>query len=215
MTTATCPADWLDAFDQAERLHIRNLLDGAVRSGHDVAVVDLGGGRGVAFAAAAPTLPGPVFNTGNGIVTSELLGAARAHWEAHGTTGWIQALSPPWPGASPTDHMAIGFARPVDVPERVSPDGITIRTPVGGARLTLTSGGALLGAAAVTPGHRALGIQRALISYRARLVTDSGATWLGATAVPDGTSERNLAAMGFQRAALRGRYPVRLADPRH
>ena len=112
---------------EAERLHIRNLLDGAVRSGHDVAVVDLGSVPGEAFAAAAPALPGPIFNTGNGIVNGDQLDAARAHWEAHGTTGWIQSLTPPWPGAVPTDHLAISFARPGDVPEHTAADDIVLR----------------------------------------------------------------------------------------
>ena len=74
--------------------------------------------------------------------------------------------------------------------------------------MTLAAGGALLGGTAVLESHRGLGIQRALISYRARLAAEAGATWLAATSVPDGISERNLGLMGFRRAALRGRYPV-------
>ena len=77
--------------------------------------------------------------------------------------------------------------------------------PVGGARMTLASGGALLGGTAVLGTHRGLGIQRALISFRACLAIEAGASWLAATSVPDGISERNLGAMGFRRAALRGR----------
>jgi len=265
VTGSVTPAGWLGAFASAERLHIRNLLDGAVRSGHDVTVAEFGPVRGDAFAAAAPTLPGPLFNTGNGIETSELLDAAMAHWRAHRTTGWIQSLPRPWPGAVPTDHMAVAFARPARVPVHKPADDVTLRladaseagtwadvilaaspmppsvgpawrdaiaaiehghevhrlvlalvgeVPVGGARMTIAAGGALLGGAAVLETHRGLGIQRALISYRARFAVDAGATWLAATSVPDGVSERNLGLMGFQRAALRGRYRVPPTIPR-
>ena len=75
--------------------------------------------------------------------------------------------------------------------------------PVGGARMTLASGGALLGGAAVLGSHRGLGIQRALIRYRARLAIEAGATWLAATSRtrrhlgaqpgPDGLSARRAA----------------------
>jgi len=265
VTGSAAPDGWLDAFAKAERLHIRNLLDGAVRSGHHVAVVEFGLARGDAFASAAPALPGPLFNTGNGIETSELLDAAMDHWQTHRTTGWIQSVAPPWRGAEPTDHMAIAFARPRQVPMQKPAGNVALRmaepseagtwadvilaaspmpasvgpawrdaiaaiehgdevhqlvlalqddVPVGGARMTIAAGGALLGGAAVLETHRSLGIQRALISYRARLAIDGGAAWLAATSVPDGISERNLGLMGFQRAALRGRYPVPPTLPR-
>ena len=243
----------------AEAQHIRNLLDAAERSGAEVRVLDLGERPAEAFAAAAPTLPGPLFNTGNGLVRAEWMAAARAFWAAHGTTGWVQSVQPPWSGATPNDHLAVLIADPAAVAPVATPAGVVLRVaaasergtwadlvlvaspmpprvgpawrdavaaieiaaerfvlviaevdgvPVAGARLTIAAQGALLGAAAVLPAHRGRGIQRALIGFRAALAIEAGAAWLGATAAADGTSERNLLAMGFRREALRGRYAV-------
>ena len=243
----------------AEAQHIRNLLEAAERSGAEVRVLDLAQRPAEAFAAAAPTLPGPLFNTGNGLVREVWMAAARAFWAANGTTGWVQSVEPPWTGATPNDQLAVLIADPAAVPRFVAPAGVALRVAaasergawadlvlvaspmpprvgpvwrdavaaieaveerfalviaevdgeaVAGARLTLAAQGALLGAAAVLPAHRGRGIQRALIGFRAALAIDAGAAWLGATAVPDGTSEHNLLAMGFRREALRGRYAV-------
>jgi GNAT superfamily N-acetyltransferase len=56
----------------------------------------------------------------------------------------------------------------------------------------------LLTTAAVLPAARGRGIQRALISARARMAADRGCQTVAASAVVDGPSARNLAAMGFE-----------------
>ena len=222
-------------------------------------VLDLGERPAEAFAAAAPALPGPLFNTGNGLTREDWMAAARAFWAGDATTGWVQSVKPPWSGATPHDHLAILIADPAAVPPLTAPAGVELRVvaprehgrwadlvltaspmpprvgpawrdaiaairpgeerfvlvvaevdgaSVAGARLTHAAHGALLGAAAVLPAYRGRGIQRALIRFRAELAIQAGADWLGAAAVPDAASERNLLAMGFSREALRGRYAV-------
>ena len=144
----------------------------------------------------------PPFDAPSGVVPRIAAASERGTW-----ADVVLAASPMPPRIGPAWRDAIAAIEAGD--ERFAlviaeVDGV----PVAGARITYAAQGALLGAAAVLPAHRGRGIQRALIRFRADLAVEAGADWLGATAVPDGTSEHNLLAMGFRREALRGRYAV-------
>lgn len=68
----------------------------------------------------------------------------------------------------------------------------------------------MLRAGMVVPTARGLGIQRALISARARLAEELGCDVIASQAPPGGSSERNLLRMGMERVWLR---PVYRFDP--
>ena len=56
------------------------------------------------------------------------------------------------------------------------------------------------------PTARGKGIQRALISARARLAAERGCDLLGAWAEPDGPSAANLVRMGMRQIGVRRHY---------
>lgn len=68
---------------------------------------------------------------------------------------------------------------------------------VGCASLQVVGGVAWLGAASTAPGFRRRGIQRALIEARIGVAREIGCDLLAATAVPIGSSARNLVRHGF------------------
>jgi GNAT superfamily N-acetyltransferase len=70
--------------------------------------------------------------------------------------------------------------------------------PVGAAMLSTSRGAGWLRAAAVVRSARGLGIQRALISARARLAGEEGCDLLGSGAISGGRSAANLERMGFE-----------------
>jgi GNAT superfamily N-acetyltransferase len=84
--------------------------------------------------------------------------------------------------------------------------------PVGTALLfTHKRVGVLLGGA-VVPAARGRGVQRALISARARAAIDQGCDLLTSQADVDSVSERNLRTLGFERIWQYEVYPF---DPAH
>ena len=70
----------------------------------------------------------------------------------------------------------------------------------------------LLAMAAVLPRARGRGLQRALISHRARFAADRGCTLVAASAVAGGQSASNLSACGFRAVQELALYPV---NPSH
>jgi hypothetical protein len=70
--------------------------------------------------------------------------------------------------------------------------------PAGSGIVIVSSGAASLWSGSVVPGHRGLGIQRALIALRVRIAIARGARVCFSLAEPGGRSARNLAAMGFR-----------------
>ena len=75
--------------------------------------------------------------------------------------------------------------------------------PVGVAVLYIGHKTAWLRGGAVVPAARQQGIHRALIAERARIAAEAGCTLVGAWAVSDSISARNLAALGFERIGTR------------
>jgi GNAT superfamily N-acetyltransferase len=110
--------------DDAERSSNLSLWDAAMRSGARVHVIDEDG----LAVAAAPDLPGPMFNQGFGFVSRpERIEQAREHFARHASTGWVWTDAPPWPGAV-ADADAVLAAIPVtDLPEPPLPPGVTVR----------------------------------------------------------------------------------------
>ena len=110
--------------DRAERSSSLAVWQAAADAGHGVSIVD----DGELAIAAAPELPGPVFNQGLGFASlPHLLDRARAHFAAHRVKGWVWTESPPERGAE-ADGVAVYGAvatdelRPVD-----PPDGLVVR----------------------------------------------------------------------------------------
>ncbi len=94
--------------DRAERFEIADRLDGADResavafwtaaaaAGHEVHILD----DGEIAAGAAPSLPGPAFNSALGFAhLPNLVDFALEHFGRNGVAGWVLADDPPWPGA--------------------------------------------------------------------------------------------------------------------
>lgn len=74
------------------------------------------------------------------------------------------------------------------------------------ANLHVHDGAGLLRGATVIPGARGRGLQRALISARARLAAQQGCDIVVSSAAPDSVSERNLWEMGLARVGIRTLY---------
>lgn len=70
--------------------------------------------------------------------------------------------------------------------------------PVACGSLVVIDGVAWLGAAATLTSARGRGLQTALLAERLHRAADAGAELAGVTALPDGTSARNLTATGFR-----------------
>ena len=70
----------------------------------------------------------------------------------------------------------------------------------------------LLAMAAVLPGARGRGLQRALIAHRVRFAADRGCTLVAASAVAEGHSAANLAACGFRAVQELALYRVDPTD---
>lgn len=71
---------------------------------------------------------------------------------------------------------------------------------VGCGSLVAAGGVGWLGGAATAPRHRGRGVQSALLRHRLGLAGELGLDLVAATALPDGTSARNLRRHGFQLA---------------
>jgi MOSC domain-containing protein YiiM/GNAT superfamily N-acetyltransferase len=110
--------------DRAERSSSLAVWRAAAEAGHGVAIVD----DGELAIAAAPDLPGPVFNQGLGFANlPNLLGRAREHFAAHRVKGWVWTETPPGPDAE-ADGVAVYGALPVNELSRVQPpDGLVVR----------------------------------------------------------------------------------------
>ncbi len=84
--------------------------------------------------------------------------------------------------------------------------------PVGCGALYVHKKVGLLRTGIVQPEVRGRGLQRALISVRARLAAELGCDLLTSQTPPDSTSERNLVRMGFHRVAIKNVYRFDPAD---
>lgn len=104
--------------DRAERFSLAERLDASERAsalavwraardaGHEVVILD----DGELAAAAAPSLPGPIFNHALGFAhLPNLVQRGVGFFRGAGVTGWIWAEDEPWPGA-PADGTAIHAA---------------------------------------------------------------------------------------------------------
>jgi MOSC domain-containing protein YiiM/GNAT superfamily N-acetyltransferase len=110
--------------DDAERSSTLAVWRAAEASGARISLLD----DGELAVAAAPDLPGPMFNLGLGFASlPNLLPMAIAHFARHGVTGWVWADEPPWPAAT-VDSTAVYGARAIDDEAAVpDPDGVIVR----------------------------------------------------------------------------------------
>lgn len=130
--TVRPPAD-----DAAERHVVANRLEragrsssvalwqAAVASGAPVAILD----DGEIAAAAAPALPGPIFNLALGFAhLPNLVPMAVDHLRSNGATGWIWLEDEPWPDAIVDSTAVLVGAELAELPEvRAAADGVTVR----------------------------------------------------------------------------------------
>ena len=111
--------------DAAERSSTLAVWRAAEASGARISLVD----DGELAVAAAPDLPGPLFNLGLGFASlPNLVDVAVDHFARHGVTGWVWADEPPWPDAI-ADSTAVYGARQIGDEEArpTAVDGITVR----------------------------------------------------------------------------------------
>jgi MOSC domain-containing protein YiiM len=204
----------------------------AAAEGRDIRIV----ADGELVMAAAPASPGARYNQALGLARlPNLIGDAQRFFDEGGADGWIVADSEPWPGAAADPPLDMFGAAPGEIAEAAAPDGIEIRVDpahdgVHEVRLTAVSGAEEVGrawlyvynrtgwmrGAFVEPAIRGRGLQRALISARARLAEGRGCDLVGATAEPGTVSASNMVASGFRRLAGRSQYrytPPAMASP--
>jgi MOSC domain-containing protein YiiM/GNAT superfamily N-acetyltransferase len=111
-----------DRLDQAERESALAFWGAAIAAGHHVDLLD----DGEIAAAAAESLPGPVFNMALGFAhLPNLVDRAVAHFESNRVTGWILAEDPPWPGAIADSTLARYVIQAPE--ENRETDGVSIR----------------------------------------------------------------------------------------
>lgn len=186
--------------------------------------------------AAAPASPGARHNQALGLARlPNLIGEAQRFFDEGGADGWIVAEIEPWPAAVADPQLDMFGAAPGEIAQAAAADGIEIRVDpahdgVHEVRLTAVSGGEEVGrawlyvynrtgwmrGAYVEQAIRGRGLQRALISARARLAEQRGCDLVGATAEPGTVSAANMVASGFRRLAGRGQYrytPPAMASP--
>jgi MOSC domain-containing protein YiiM/GNAT superfamily N-acetyltransferase len=110
--------------DQAEAASALAVWRAAAEAGLDVSIAD----DGDLAMAAAPDMPGPLFNLALGFAhLPNLLDRAVSHFEAHGVTGWVWTDEPPWPDAI-LDSTAVSVSMDVDAGHGASrPDGLVVR----------------------------------------------------------------------------------------
>ena len=120
----------LDVLDAVERDAWLTLWRAGAEAGEDIRIID----RGDLAAAAAPNLPGSVFNRAFGIRQIPIaLPEVRELYRAAGAEGWIVAGSgePPWAGARGDELHGVHAARiealSEDALDEAGPAGLTIR----------------------------------------------------------------------------------------
>jgi MOSC domain-containing protein YiiM len=119
----------LDLLDSVERDAWLTLWEAAANAGYDVRILD----RGELAAAAAPGLPGSVFNRAFGMRQIPIaLSEVERLYRGAGVEGWVVAGTdePPWDGAVGEEPTGVHAAAIEDVLARAAPlpAGVTIRT---------------------------------------------------------------------------------------
>jgi len=110
--------------DRAERSACLSLWRAAVEGGARIAILD----DGDVAAAACATLPTRTFNQAIGFAhLPNLVELAIRHFRDHGTTGWVWADAEPWSGAVADGEAVHAVARPTELVDAPSPDGVVIR----------------------------------------------------------------------------------------
>ena len=101
-----------DRLDGAERVSSLAFWAAAIAAGDVVEIVD----DGEIAVAAAPSLPGQVFNIGLGFAhLPNLVDRALDHFREHRVAGWMLADDPPWPGAGADTTLARYAVEPSSV----------------------------------------------------------------------------------------------------
>jgi MOSC domain-containing protein YiiM/GNAT superfamily N-acetyltransferase len=113
-----------ERLEAAERASALSLWRAAADAGFEVHLLD----DGELAAAAAPTLPGPVFNSALGFTNlPHLVDVAVRFFASHGTTGWVWADEPPWPGATADANAVYAAGAPDAVGADEGSDGVVVR----------------------------------------------------------------------------------------
>ena len=98
---------------------------GAVAAGGaDLRLLELGD----AFACAAPSLPGTIFNRAFGLrMVPNLRQVIAEHFRANGVAGWLVDVEPPAPGVEPLEQVSVLAIEPQRVPPTPEVPRLTIR----------------------------------------------------------------------------------------
>ncbi len=108
--------------DAAERERSLVFWQAASAAGHRIETMD----DGEIAAAAAPDLPGPIFNQALGFAhLPNLVDRAIGHFRRHGVGGWVLADDPPWDGAV-ADATLARWALEAPLPSIETP-GVVVR----------------------------------------------------------------------------------------
>ncbi|MEO6578387.1 MAG: GNAT family N-acetyltransferase [Candidatus Limnocylindria bacterium] len=111
-----------DRLDQAERASSVAFWEAAVAAGERVEILE----DGEVAVAAAPQLPGAVFNAALGFAhLPNVVERARSHFANHEVRGWLFTDAPPWAGAIADSTLSRHLLD--EAPEPWAPTGVTIR----------------------------------------------------------------------------------------
>ena len=95
-----------------------------MEGGARIAILD----DGDVAAAACATLPTRTLNQAIGFAhLPNLVELAIRHFRDHGTTGWVWADAEPWSGAVADGEAVHAVARPTELVDAPSPEGVVIR----------------------------------------------------------------------------------------
>ncbi len=115
----------LDLIESVEQHEALLLWRAAREAGHAIHILD----DGDLAAAAAPGLDHPAFNRAYGLrQLPDLVDRLTAFYRSAGTTGYLVAAEPPWPGAVAGPTYELLATHPAAVPTLPPPGGVAIRT---------------------------------------------------------------------------------------
>lgn len=114
----------LSRLDRAEMKSSVAAWRAAAEAGYKVEVM----ADGDLAASASTDIPGPAFNHAFGLAEyPNLLSLITDFYDVQGTTGWLAADEPLWPGAEPSLVLDFFAAQPARVAETTAPEGVVIR----------------------------------------------------------------------------------------
>ena len=114
----------LKRLDRVQGKSMLAAWNAAREAGYQIEIAD----DGEISMASSRELPGPAFNSADGITRlPNMLEMATRFFDRHATPGWITADEPPWPGAVDDFTLDVFAAAPEEVAEVALPGGVSVR----------------------------------------------------------------------------------------